>query len=167
MTQVPDGGPNASQISASLTGLTSATSYSYAAYATNSEGTAYGATGSFSPPSVNASLSSLALSTGTLTPVFSSATTAYSATVPNAPTSTTVTATLAEANATLQVQVNSGGFSPLTSGVASGALPLDVGANSIGVRVTAQDGVTIKIYTSSSTELLPHPPSPASLPPPA
>ncbi|MBL9132848.1 MAG: cadherin-like beta sandwich domain-containing protein, partial [Verrucomicrobiaceae bacterium] len=101
------------------------------------------------PLSNNADLSALSTTAGSIT--FSAATTAYAVNVANATTTTTVTATRAEANATLEVRVNGGSYTALTSGVASSALPLNVGANPIDVRVTAQDGTTIKTYTITVT----------------
>ena len=99
----------------------------------------------------NADLSALTTTAGTISPTFAAGTTSYTASVINATTSVTVTATRSQANATLQVQVNGGGYSALTSGSASSALSLNVGANTIDVRVTAQDGSTIKIYTITVT----------------
>ena len=102
--------------------------------------------------STNADLAGLTLSMGTLSPSFSSGTTAYAAGVLNTTSSLTVTATRADPNATLQVQVNGGGFSPLTSGTASGQLALNVGGgNTIDVKVTAQDGTTTQTYTVTVT----------------
>ena len=102
-------------------------------------------------PSNNADLAALTTTASGFAPTFAAGTTAYTANVPNATTSVTVTATRAEANATLAVQVNGGGYTALTSGSASGALSLNVGANPINVRVTAQDGTTIKTYTITVT----------------
>lgn len=108
------------------------------------------------PPSANADLATLTTTAGALSPVFVAGTTLYStANVPNATSSVTVTATRAQANATLAVQVNGGGFNPLTSGTASGALALNVGGNTIQVRVTAQDTTTTKIYTINVTRSAP------------
>ena len=56
----------------------------------------------------NADLSNLTLSDGTLNPAFDSNTTSYTASVPNATSSMTVTPTAADANATIQVRVNGG-----------------------------------------------------------
>jgi hypothetical protein len=114
---------------------------------------AAGPSTTFNVVSTNADLSALSTTAGSIT--FFAATTAYAVNVPNATTSTTVTATRADANATLQVQVNGGGFSALTSGVASGALALNVGSNTIDVKVTAQDGTTIKTYTITVTRAAP------------
>lgn len=94
----------------------------------------------------NADLSAFSTSAGALSPTFASGTTSYTA--PDATTATTtITATRDDANATLQVRVNGGSYSSLTSGVASSALSLNLGANTIDVLVTAQDGTTTKTYT--------------------
>jgi len=107
----------------------------------------------FSQTSSNADLSAMTISSGTLTPAFNSATIAYTATVPNAVTSITVTPTRADANATIEVQVNGDGYTTVTSGSASDALALNVGSNTINVKVTAEDGTTIKTYTATLTRL--------------
>ena len=91
----------------------------------------------------NTDLSALELSTGTLSPAFSIGTTAYSSIVGNETDSVTVTLTTGIANATAEVAVNFGEFAAVESGEASSALALDVGANIIELRVTAQDGATI------------------------
>lgn len=95
----------------------------------------------------NANLQALTLSTGTLDPVFSSGTQAYTASVPYATTSVKVTPTQDDANAGLELQVNSGSYSPILSGQASADLALNVGDNTIDVKVNAQDGVTTQTYT--------------------
>lgn len=79
-----------------------------------------------------ASLSSLSLSVGVLSPKFSSANLAYSANVPNGTTSVTVTATTANSAA---------------KAVVSGASSLSTGDNAVTVKVTAEDGTTTKTYT--------------------
>jgi len=61
--------------------------------------------------------------------------------------SITVTPTLADPNASVQVRVNGGTYATLTSGSASAALALDAGINTVDLQVTAQDGVTTKTYT--------------------
>jgi hypothetical protein len=99
----------------------------------------------------NANLAGLSLSTGTLSPAFGVNTTAYTATVPNTSSSITVTPTKSYAFALTEVRVNGGAYTPVTSGTASGALALNVGSNTINVRVTAQDGTTIKTYTTTVT----------------
>jgi len=103
------------------------------------------------PLSNNANLASLTLGTGTLTPVFAAGTTSYTATVLKASATITVTPTVAESHATLQVRVNGGSYTSVTSGSASGSLTLNLGANPINVLVTAQDGTTTKTYTTTVT----------------
>jgi formylglycine-generating enzyme required for sulfatase activity len=134
-----------------ITGLTQGTGYSYKAYAINSQGTIYTSVATFTTLSTNADLSGLTLSTGTLTPTFASGTTAYTASVANTVTSITVTPTRAQANASIEARVNTGTYAAVTSGSPSSALALDVGANTVDVRVTAQDGTTQKTYTVTVT----------------
>jgi gliding motility-associated-like protein len=95
----------------------------------------------------NANLSALTTTATGLSPTFDAATVAYTASVPYATTSTTVTATKAHTGATLQVRVNGGSYTTLTSGTASSALALNVGDNTIDVLVTAENAITTKLYT--------------------
>jgi|GEM_PF-1533050 len=101
--------------------------------------------------SANANLSALMLSAGVLSPVFATETTSYTASVGNGTNSVTVTPVAADANATIEVKVNNGGFAAVGSGSTSGALALNVGANTVNVQVTAPDGTTIKAYTVTVT----------------
>ena len=87
-------------------------------------------------------LSSLALSVGNLSPVFSTGTTAYTTSVPNAASSMTVTPIVTDATATIQVNGTA-----VASGSASASIPLVVGNNTITILVTAQDGTTTSTYT--------------------
>ena len=87
-------------------------------------------------------LSGLVLSAGTLSPIFATEIAAYTASVPNVTSSITVTHMVTDATATVKVN----GVS-VVSGVASGAITLTVGNNTITVLVTAQDGTTISTYT--------------------
>jgi hypothetical protein len=102
-------------------------------------------------PSVNANLSALTLSAGILTPSFASGTTAYAASVSHATASLSVTPTLADALAT--VQVNGVAIVP---GAASGAISLNVGLNVINIVVTAQDGATVQTYSVNLTRRTPY-----------
>ena len=113
----------------------------------NAEAATYG----LSVNSTDATLSGLAVSSGSLGQVFTSGSTSYSATVPYTTTSTSLTATSNESNATLQVRLSSGSYTSLTSAVASGSLALNVGANTINVLSTAQDGSTTSTYTITIT----------------
>jgi hypothetical protein len=96
--------------------------------------------------STNADLSDLVPSDGTLDPVFDSGTIAYTATVPFATSSMTVTPTAAGTGATITVNSN-----PVASGSPSDAIALSVGANVISTEVTAEDGSTTKTYTLTVT----------------
>ena len=95
--------------------------------------------------SSDANLNSLTLSSGTLSPSFASGTTNYTASVANGVSSITVTPTVSDATATVEVN-----GTPVTSGSASGTISLNPGSNTISVTVTAQDHTT-KTYTVTVT----------------
>lgn len=101
--------------------------------------------------SSNADLSNLVPSVGTLSPTFDPGTFAYTESVSSGTTSMTVTPTAADANATIAVRINGGAYTPVASGMASASLPLNVGANTIDTRVTAQDATTVQTYTITVT----------------
>ena len=92
----------------------------------------------------DATLSALALSGVTLAPTFVSSTETYTATVGNAVTETTVTATPTHSGAT--VAFKDGADNALTNPVT-----LAVGANVIKAVVTAQDTTTMKTYMVTVT----------------
>ena len=94
--------------------------------------------------STDATLSALALSGVTLAPTFVSATEDYTATVGNAVTETTVTATPTHSGAT--VAFKDGDDNALTNPVT-----LAVGANVIKAVVTAEDTTTTKTYMVTVT----------------
>lgn len=96
--------------------------------------------------STDATLSNLVISQGTLSPTFASGTTNYTASVPNNVTSLTVTPTTSSTNSTVTINGTT-----VTSGSASGSIPLAVGNNTISTVVTAQDGSTTKTYTLTVT----------------
>ena len=98
------------------------------------------------PVSTDANLSGLSLSEGLLAPDFDAYTNQYDTTVLYAVYSMTVTPTTA--NEYARVTVNG---TAVDSGVASTAIPLSVGDNTITVEVTAEDGSTIKTYTITVT----------------
>jgi gliding motility-associated-like protein len=106
----------------------------------------------------DATLSALTISTGTLTPSFTSATIAYTASVSNATASINVAATRNQANATIKINGNT-----VTSGSAT-PVTLSVGSNSIAVLVTAQDGTT-KTYTITVTRAQPVTAAPVAVTP--
>jgi LPXTG-site transpeptidase (sortase) family protein len=103
------------------------------------------------PASNDASLSGLTLSAGTLSPSFASGTTSgYTASALYAVTSLNITPACSDAYAIVQVQNNSGGYTSATCGSAK-SIPLTVGSNAIDIKVTAQDGTTIKTYSLTFT----------------
>ncbi|WP_186445525.1 cadherin-like beta sandwich domain-containing protein [Paenibacillus cremeus] len=95
----------------------------------------------------SADLNSLTFSQGTLAGPFDSGTTSYTSSVANSVYSVSVTAATYQSASTMQVSVNGAVYAPLTSGIASGDLALNIGANTINVQVTALDGTTVKTYT--------------------
>jgi uncharacterized repeat protein (TIGR02543 family) len=101
----------------------------------------------------DAKLFALTLSQGTLVNTFSAATTSYTSSVNNSIDKVTVTPTVNQANATVQVKIGSGDFATVVSGSASADLPLAVGANTISVKVTAHDETTVITYTITLTRL--------------
>ncbi|RFC61868.1 autotransporter domain-containing protein [Fulvimarina endophytica] len=100
--------------------------------------------------SADARLASLAVNPGALSPAFEAATRSYSAALTNDQTTITVTPTVTETNARVSV-----GGTPTTSGTGV-AVPLAVGANTIEVVVTAQNGTTAT-YTVTATRAAPSP----------
>ena len=129
-------------VSATLTGLQPGTTYHYRVNGVNSAGTLNGNDLTFSTLNNNADLASLVPSTGTLTPAFASGTLNYTTSVPYLTTSITVTPTLADTNA--QVQVNG---VTVSSGSTSSSISLIEGNNTVSITVTAQDGITLQTYT--------------------
>ncbi|RZI81142.1 MAG: cadherin-like beta sandwich domain-containing protein, partial [Pseudomonas sp.] len=97
---------------------------------------------SLSAVSTDTTLSSLKLSTGSLTPAFSTATTSYTASVGNATATLSLTPTTTDNNSTVTVN-----GTPVNSGSASPPIGLAVGANVFTLLITAADGVTTKSYT--------------------
>ena len=99
--------------------------------------------------STNANLSSLVLTPGTLNPAFSSGIISYNATNAYLNNPVTVTASTADANATMQLSFNGGASTPLTNAIASAAKTLNLNPpqNTLAVKVTAQDTNYVKTYT--------------------
>ncbi|MFY7899720.1 MAG: FG-GAP-like repeat-containing protein, partial [Chitinophagaceae bacterium] len=97
-------------------------------------------------PRTNANLSALAISAGVLTPTFNTNTTEYTINVPSNTTTFTVTPTAADSNATIRVNFNNGSYTTLASGSTMVPNTLSLGQNTIEVRVTAEDGTTVKSY---------------------
>jgi hypothetical protein len=147
----PVTGNGATAVSAVLTGLTPGATYHYRVTGANGGGTSTGADLTFTTPSnSNADLADLVLGSGSLTPVFASATTSYTASVSNATGTLTVTPTVADSFATVKVN----GVA-VASGTAAAIQPT-VGLNTITTVVTAQNGLTQKTYTLALTRRTPY-----------
>ncbi|MCD9026342.1 GLUG motif-containing protein [Cohnella silvisoli] len=131
------------------TGLTNGTTYYFAVKAGNADAVSvYSNEASATPYALsgNANLSGLTLSQGTLSPTFDPNTLNYTATVDNSVSGVKVTPTASSVSATVKVN-----GTVVASGSASGDIGLNVDSNTIGVEVTAQDGVTKKKYTVTVT----------------
>lgn len=100
------------------------------------------------PGPTDSTLSGLSLSSGSLNPAFSPAVTTYSASVPNATASLTVTPTVATVGATVTVNGSS-----VIPGAASQSIALQLGINAIAVVVTSPDLSGTTTYTVSVTRL--------------
>ena len=98
------------------------------------------------PPSSDDTLSALTVSAGSLSPAFAAGTLSYADSVANSVESITVSPTTNDSNASYVLQV---GGSPVTNPIA-----LSVGADTIDVVVSAQDGVTSQTYSLKVTRAL-------------
>ena len=115
---------------------------------------------------IDADLSALAVNTSTdgsdfsdsldLTPDFAADETSYTASVSNDVTHVKLTPTVNDSNATVEAGKGAS-LSTVTSGEAGDAIPLTVGANTLTVKVTAQDTTTTKTYTVTVTRRTPVP----------
>ncbi|MGK0187243.1 MAG: hypothetical protein ACI9R3_003029, partial [Verrucomicrobiales bacterium] len=99
----------------------------------------------------NTDLATLTTSAGTLSPSFDPATSSYNSVVSESTVTTTVTAMLANTDATMEVRVNFGNYVALASGATSSPLALDVGPNAIDIKVTAKDGATTTVHALTVT----------------
>ena len=93
----------------------------------------------------NADLGGLTISSGTLSPQFSSSDITYTASVDNSVTQVTVTPTASDSSAMITVNGNT-----VTSGIGYIVIGLTVGTTTVTVIVTAQDSTT-KTYTVTVT----------------
>ena len=97
-------------------------------------------------PSNDATLSALALSSGTLSPGFDSGTASYTVSVGNSISTITITPTVTQASATIVQYLGATGTTAFTGALA-------IGSNIIRTVVTAQDGSTTSTYTVTVTRL--------------
>ena len=101
----------------------------------------------------DATLSTLILSSGSLSPTFSSSAESYTASVDYSASSITITPTLTQASASINVTyigVDSDPYTDLVTSGSSKLIPLFVGPNIITIEVRAEDGTT-KTYTINVT----------------
>jgi len=100
-------------------------------------------------PSTNALLASLSLTpAGTLAPTFASGTTSYNATNVFTNNPVTVAAGSADANATLALSFNGGGYGlAVTNSLSLGGNTLVLPVNTVAVRVVSQDLSQTNVYT--------------------
>jgi alpha-tubulin suppressor-like RCC1 family protein/phosphodiesterase/alkaline phosphatase D-like protein len=144
-------GTAATAASGNLSALQAATTYHFRVRAVSAAGTAIGADQTFTTLNYDANLSGLAVSSGTLSPSFTTSGNNYSVAVPTSTTSITVTPTASDSSgATLKIN-----GTPSPSGSASSPIPLAYGDNVISIVITAQDGVTNWTYTVTVTRAFP------------
>ena len=98
--------------------------------------------------STDPTLSQLSLSTGTLSPVFSNGTTMYSADLAHGIQQVTVRPIVNSDNSEVAFLDNSNNELPDANSSEDGhQVDLEVGANVVNVKVTAEDGITTETYT--------------------
>ena len=137
-----------STFSSPIASLRPGTTYYFEAVASNVVGIAFGGSQSFvTSLNAEAGLAGLTLSAGPFTPAFAPAITSYSANLSATVSNVTVTPTSTDGNATIRVRVNGGSFGVVSSGSPSGLLTINPGISVIEVKVTAQDGVTMRTYS--------------------
>ena len=165
-TDVPDGADadtdTSDETTFTVTGLTNGMQYAFQVRAWNSGAGPPTTTDTATPtgPSTDATLSALVLSNGsdiTLSPLFASGTMSYTASVASGVDEITITPTVNESNATVQYQDSSD--MDITDADATPEnghqVSLDVGENTIKVKVTAEDGTTTETYTVTVTRAEP------------
>ncbi len=90
----------------------------------------------------NAVVTTLQVGNSILSPTFSSSKNTYTANMTKGATGVTVYMTTENPEATITVNGN-----PVTPGVRTSTIPMNVGANTLNIVVSAPDGVTTKTYT--------------------
>ena len=148
---IPNAITNVTGVSAAapISGLLPNTLYHFRINGSTGAGTSHGADQTFTTlKSSDASLASLSMSHGLLSPVFSSNTTAYTLAVAPSVTSLTLTPVGGDPNTTMQVQIDGGSLTNVASGSPSPSLVLNSTGNSvINLNTVAQDGFSTRTYT--------------------
>ena len=103
------------------------------------------------PFSTNANINSLTISSGILNPVFTPAYLSYTTSVSYNTTNITATLTLEDTTARIKINVNGGAYISATSGNPSDTLSLNIGSNTINIKIIAQDTTIVKMYTITVT----------------
>ncbi|NRF95879.1 S-layer homology domain-containing protein [Paenibacillus frigoriresistens] len=133
--------------SVNLTGLQPASTYHLRAYAVNEIGVSYGSDVTFTTLSSNANLTTFSLSGIKLDQTVSGGVYAYTASVPNNVTVTSVTYTTGDSYSSVELKLNG---NPI-----SNPINLNVGLNVITILVTAQDNsqtpYTVKVTRAAAT----------------
>ena len=137
-------GSSAVAVTQAITGLTPNTLYHARLVAQNSAGTSYSSDVTFT--TTPAGLASLALSAGTLSPAFATATLNYTATVSSTTDTMTVTPTGDAAGSTITVNGNA-----VSSGNASDVITLATGTNTITIVVTNSGSRTYTLTVKRET----------------
>ena len=107
---------------------------------------------SYDDMAADATLGALSLSDGTLSPTFASATGTYTASVVHSVSRITVTPAPSQTGAAVvYLNGSNAAIDDADSSTDGHQVDLSVGANTIKVKVTAQDGVTTKTYTVTVT----------------
>lgn len=135
--------PAEGEFSVPVSGLTPGVQYSFVAYAVNgdTDSTRYSAVSTFTTISNDARLSNLELSAGGFSPDFDGNLFYQHASVPKNSQQITITATAANANASIKID-----NVPVVSGEPGDPLTLAFGSNLIQITVLAQDGFTSRNY---------------------
>jgi hypothetical protein len=94
-----------------------------------------------------ATLSSISVSTGAITPTFAAGTTSYASAAAVEATATTVSATASLPTSSVQFRIAGGTYTSSTTGSGSATFDIAEGANTVDVLVTDQDGVTTGTYS--------------------
>ena len=137
----------ASAATATLNALLANTTYHFRIVASSAGGTVRGGDMTFTT-SAFASLSSLSLGSGSLSPAFASVIRDYAAVMSAGTDRITVTPVTASATATVMVN-----GTPVASGGTSAPVTLSFGNNAVVITVTAADGTNIQTYTITVTRL--------------
>jgi len=91
-------------------------------------------------------LRSVIFSSGALSPVFSPLFSNYSSSVSSSTNSINITPTANDLNASIQISVNGSSFQNTPNATVSSPISLNLGINSILIKVIGIDGITSKVY---------------------